>query len=81
MLKDLDDFHKTPTGYITFGIVELLLAYGVGSRALDTGSLWQYALAIILFVGAVQNIVKLFKNHVELVHKPHDHRKKSHRKA
>jgi hypothetical protein len=81
VLRDINDFHATPLGYGTFAVVEFLLFYVIVSRAIDTGSLWQYALAIVLFVGVISNIVRLFHRHTKLVHKPHVRSKKHHKKA
>lgn len=81
MLQQIDDFHKTPAGYITFAGVELVLAYILAIRAIDTGKLWLYGLTILLAVGVISNIVRLFARHTELVHKPHARRKRSHKKA
>ena len=58
VVQQLDTFHKTTTGFLVFGGLELLVAYAVASWAIDTGELWQYLIAIILLVGGVQNIVK-----------------------
>lgn len=62
LLKDVDAWHRTKEGLLIFGIVELILAYIIGSRAIETGSLWQYALTIILFVGGLKNLIKLVIN-------------------
>ncbi len=61
-LKKLDTWHKTRVGHAVFGLVELGLAYGLGSRALDTGSWWEYGLALLLLIGGVQNIVRMVRN-------------------
>jgi hypothetical protein len=58
-LKQLDSFHKTRTGYLVFGLVELGLSYWFFSLAVNSGSLWQWTLTVILFVGFAQNFVKL----------------------
>jgi len=55
----LDTFHKTKLGYLIFGLVELGLAYWLASLAINSGSLWEWALAIIFAVGFLQNIIKL----------------------
>lgn len=60
-LQQLDQWHQTSQGLITFGLIELVLAYIMGSRALDTGSWWEYLLTFLLLAGVVQNIVRLFK--------------------
>ncbi len=59
MLKKLDDFHKTKIGHLSFGIVELAVAYGFVSLAYDRGNLFYYFLALVFLVGALQNAVKL----------------------
>jgi apolipoprotein N-acyltransferase len=59
MIDKLDTFHQTRIGYLVFGLVELALAWWVGLKALDTGSLLWWALTIILLVGFLQNIVRL----------------------
>lgn len=38
--------------------VFLILFYAVGSRALDTGSYWQYLAAFILFAVGIKFIVR-----------------------
>jgi hypothetical protein len=57
-IERLDFWHKTRKGFMTFGLIELILAYLIISRAIDTGSVWQYGLGIILGIGAAQNIIK-----------------------
>jgi hypothetical protein len=59
-LKQLDKFHKTRAGYGMFGLVELGLSYLFFSLAVNSGSLWQWTLTVILFIGFAQNFVKLF---------------------
>jgi len=56
----IDKWHHTRTGHLVFGLVELLIAYGFASWAIDSGSLWQYALAIIFLVGGVRNLIRIF---------------------
>jgi hypothetical protein len=58
-LKQLDKFHKTRRGFAVFGLVELALGYLFFSLAVNSGSLWQWALAFVLFIGFVQNLAKL----------------------
>jgi len=57
--KKFNAWHKTRAGYAFWGLVELGLAYMLASLAIDDGSLLHYLLAILLFIGAVQNFVKL----------------------
>jgi hypothetical protein len=54
-LQSIDRWHRTNAGYITFGLVELALGYLFFSLAVNSGSLWQYTLTLIFFVGAVHN--------------------------
>jgi hypothetical protein len=60
-LQTIDKWHHTRTGHLIFGLAELGLAYAFVSLAINSGSLWQYGLAIILFVGSIQNVVKVFR--------------------
>lgn len=59
LMKRLDAWHKTRPGLLVFGIIELAIAYGFASLAIDRGSLWWYLLTLIFLVGALQNIVRL----------------------
>jgi hypothetical protein len=61
-LEAIDKFHKTRQGHLVFGLLELALAYVVASLAIDSGSLLQYLVTIILFVGAIQNFVSIFRS-------------------
>lgn len=61
ILAKLDAWHNTTLGYFVFSIVELLIAYGFISWAIDSGQLWQYLIGSVLAVGSVQNAVKLIK--------------------
>ena len=56
--RKLDTFHKTRTGYIVFGLVELAMCYGFVDWALDTGNLLWWAAAIILLVVALQDLIR-----------------------
>ena len=59
--RQFNTWHKTRTGYIVMGLVELLLAFVAGSRAWDTGSGWEYLAVFILAVGSLQNLAKLLR--------------------
>jgi hypothetical protein len=63
MLKQLDKFHRTRTGYLVFGLVELGFAYLFGSLAINSGSLWQWTLTLILGIGILQNFARLVMVH------------------
>jgi hypothetical protein len=60
-LQAIDKWHKTRVGHLTFGLFELLAVYLFASLAIDSGSLWQYAVTFLLFIGAIQNLVRIFK--------------------
>lgn len=47
--------------WLTFAvvIVELMLAYIFASLAINSGSLWQWGLGIVLVIGALRNLVNL----------------------
>ncbi len=59
-VDQVDKFHKTKKGRITFGLAELLAAYLLVSLAIDSGSIWQYVLAIIFTIGAINNLMRVF---------------------
>jgi hypothetical protein len=67
-LKQLDKFHKTKTGYGVFGLVELGLSYLFFSLAVNSGSLWEWTLAIILGIGFLQNLARLIGAFVHANH-------------
>jgi hypothetical protein len=58
-IAKLHKWHQTKRGLFIFGLAELLAAYLIGSRALDTGSLIEYFLAVVLFIGALHNFSRL----------------------
>ena len=60
-LTKFEQWHQTRVGLVVMGLIELLLAYGVGSRAISTGSYWEYGLTLILFIGGINNVIKLIK--------------------
>ncbi len=58
-MKALHNWHQTRLGLLVFGLIELAIAYGFASLAIDRGNLWWYLLALIFLVGALQNLFKL----------------------
>lgn len=58
-LKQLEAWHQTKRGLVFFGLLELVLAYLVGSNAINTGSWAQYAITLLLLVGGLHNFIKL----------------------
>jgi hypothetical protein len=59
MIRNLDKWHKTKLGLLVFALVELAIAYGFGSLAIDRGNFWYYMLTLFFLVGSLQNIIKL----------------------
>ena len=59
MMKQLDRWHQKKLGLLTFAIVELAIAYGFGSLAVDRGNFLWYALAVLFLFGCIQNRAKL----------------------
>ena len=60
-MKQLALWHQTKPGLAVFGAIELLVTYGFASLAIDRGSWWWYALALIFLVGGLQNFLKLVR--------------------
>jgi hypothetical protein len=58
MLQKLDKWHRTKVGLLFFGLVELVIAYGFVSLAIDRGNLFYYLLTLIFLIGALQNLFK-----------------------
>ena len=58
-LHRVDKFHKTKVGYLVFGLVELGLAYYFALWAIDNGNVWLYVMTVVLFAGAVHDLIKL----------------------
>lgn len=58
-MKSLRKWHQTKSGLLVFSLIELAIAYGFASLAIDRGSILWYVLALIFFVGFLQNLVKL----------------------
>jgi hypothetical protein len=68
-MKKLHNWHQSKLGLLFFGLVELGAAYGFASLAIDRGGLWWYALTLIFFVGALQNLFKLIGKAINGGHK------------
>ena len=58
MIKQLDKWHKTKTGLLVFGLIELALAYAFVSLSIDRGNFWWYLLTLLFLVGALQNLFR-----------------------
>lgn len=59
MMKQLDRWHQTKIGLLVFAAVELAVAYGFGSLAVDRGNFLWYLLALLFLFGSIQNSAKL----------------------
>lgn len=59
MFDQLDSWHQTKTGFLVFGLVELAIAYGFGSLAIDRGNFWWYLFGLIFLFGALSNLIRL----------------------
>jgi len=58
MLNRLDKWHKTRTGLLAFGLLELVIAYGLVSLSMDRGNFWWYIFTLVFLVGALQNLFR-----------------------
>jgi len=58
-MQRFDHFHQTKPGLLLFGLVELGLAYGAASWAIDSGNVLLYIATIILLIGGIHNLIKL----------------------
>lgn len=58
-IASIDRFHQKRLGKLAFGAVELLVAYALISRAIDTGSLWEWLGGFLLIIGGINNIVRI----------------------
>lgn len=58
-MRKLHNWHQSRVGLLVFGVIELAIAYGFASVAIDRGSLIWYILTLIFLVGGLQNLVKL----------------------
>lgn len=63
-LESYASWRRSLIGGVTFAGVYSVLAYIFVSLAIDSGSLWQYLLAIVSIVMAFQSIVMAIKNRV-----------------
>jgi hypothetical protein len=61
-LQQVDRWHQTRKGYLVFGVIELLIAYGFASLAINYAGIWQYALGIVFIYGGVRNLVRIFRS-------------------
>jgi hypothetical protein len=57
-IDKLDQWHKTRTGLLVFGLIELGLAYGAFCLSVNLGNFLLYFITAGLFIGGVKNIIK-----------------------
>lgn len=50
--------HDKPKNLAIAGLVGLILAYIVGSRALDTGSYWEYLFTVVVLVVSIRLFIR-----------------------
>ncbi|HUD10331.1 MAG TPA: hypothetical protein VMR28_01515 [Candidatus Saccharimonadales bacterium] len=55
----ISHWHKTKIGLVIFALIEMAIAYGFASLAIDRGNLWWYLLTLLFFIGSLQNIARL----------------------
>ena len=60
-MDTLAKWHRTKLGLLAFGAIELAVAYGWVSLAIDRGNVLYYILALVFLVGALQNFVKFIR--------------------
>lgn len=73
MRDKVNEFRKTRTGSLIFGGLGLVVAYVFVSLAIDTGSLLQYAVALIALYIAVQSLAYFIK--LDIYHQHHAKKK------
>lgn len=57
-VASIDRFHGTKKGKLIFGAGEWALSYIIISRAIYTGSLWEWGIGILFFIGGLNNLVR-----------------------
>lgn len=58
-MEKFREWHQSRVGLLVMGAVEFLASYILASRAIDTGSWWEYGFAIVFAVGGIHNFIKL----------------------
>jgi hypothetical protein len=59
ILRAVDKFHKTRVGHLLFGLVELAIGLTVINLAIPSGDWWEWLIALICFVGFLQNFGRM----------------------
>lgn len=60
-MKKVIDTAKQQPRLFAKGVIGLILAYALGSRAIDTGSYWQYLGCLVFAFLGVKLLVRAFK--------------------
>lgn len=55
----------TKLGRLCWAIVTAAIAYGVASLAIDSGALWQWAVAILFTGDSIYNLVQLARKFIQ----------------
>ena len=58
-MKKLHNWHQTKIGLLIFGLIELAIAYGFASLAIDRGNFLWYLLALIFLVGCLAKSIQV----------------------
>jgi len=61
-MQEFKRWHETSKVLLGFGIAQILVAYLLGSRAIDTGSLIEYFFTFLFLAGGLRNLFKLMSN-------------------
>ncbi|MDB5170087.1 MAG: hypothetical protein JWN82_483 [Candidatus Saccharibacteria bacterium] len=59
MLNKLNKFHDSKPGYAAFAVFGLVIAYVFISYAIDSGSWFDYLIALLAIIVFLQNLAKL----------------------
>ncbi len=68
-VNKLHKWHQTKIGFLSFCVIELAMAYGFFSLALNKGNLWWWIVTIILTIGGLKNFCKLIESFIHGVFK------------
>lgn len=60
MLKKYQNFRKTKQGAAVIGVIAIVFVIIFGSIAIDSGSIWHYALTMLFFFDALLCLVTIF---------------------
>jgi hypothetical protein len=58
-MRRIHKWHRSRLGLLIFGLIELAIAYGFASLAIDRGNLLWYLLALVFLIGFLHNSFRL----------------------